>query len=73
MKKELVDLQPKLEQAKIENTKMMEVKMLHNTISLLNLLLTVGQFINIFTKCALSEVKARHRNLMVASAKCVNF
>lgn len=48
MKKELVDLQPKLEQAKIENTKMMEVKMLHNTISLLNLLLTVDQFINIF-------------------------
>lgn len=29
MKKELVDLQPKLEQAKIENTKMMKVNTFH--------------------------------------------
>lgn len=29
MKKELVDLQPKLEQAKIDNTNMMKVKKVH--------------------------------------------
>lgn len=29
MKKEQVDLQPKLEQAKIENRKIMEVKYIH--------------------------------------------
>lgn len=29
MKKELVDLQPKLEQAKIDNNKMMKVNKLH--------------------------------------------
>lgn len=34
MKKELVDLQPKLEQAKIDNTKMMEVKLFHTTLPL---------------------------------------
>lgn len=30
MKKELVDLQPKLEQAKIDNTKMMKVNTFHS-------------------------------------------